>query len=56
VQGGFVGVGVKDAEPVQALWTDAQLAHADQSLAAESYVEEVTEQGVRTVAAAAAAA
>lgn len=27
-QGGFVGVGVKDADPVEPLWTDAQLEHA----------------------------
>jgi 5-aminolevulinate synthase len=53
-QGGFVGVGVKDAEPVQPLWTDAQLADADQSLAAEKHVEEATAERVPIVAAAAA--
>ncbi|ETI23518.1 5-aminolevulinate synthase, mitochondrial [Cladophialophora carrionii CBS 160.54] len=53
-QGGFVGVGVKDAEPVQPLWTDAQLVDADQSLAAETHVEEATAERVPIVAAAAA--
>jgi 5-aminolevulinate synthase len=53
-QGGFVGVGVKDAEPVQPLWTDAQLADADQGLAAEKHVEEATAERVPIVAAAAA--
>jgi len=53
-QGGFVGVGVQDATPVQPLWTDAQLAHADQSLATEQRIEQVTDQRIEAVAAAAA--
>ncbi len=53
-QGGFVGVGVKDAEPVQPLWTDGQLADANQSLTAEAIAEEITDERVPIVAAAAA--
>lgn len=53
-QGGFVGVGVKDAIPVEPLWTDAQLSaiEATPSIA----LEETMEEEVVPVAAAAAAA
>lgn len=51
-QGGFIGVGVQDAQPVEPLWTDAQLAHAE--LATESAVEKDMDQRVMPVAAAAA--
>ncbi|KAH0846353.1 5-aminolevulinate synthase, mitochondrial [Fonsecaea pedrosoi] len=53
-QGGFVGVGVKDAEPVQSLWTDAQLEHAAQSPAAEALIKEAAEERALPIAAAAA--
>lgn len=52
-QGGFVGVGVKDAEPVQPLWTDTQLAHAAQ-VAEPEVADEATEERVMPIAAAAA--
>lgn len=52
-QGGFVGVGVKDAEPVQALWTDAQLAHAA-TIVEPAVAEEATEERIVPIAAAAA--
>lgn len=52
-QGGFVGVGVKDAEPVMPLWTDGQLDGAEQSLVAEP-VEEVAQLRIPILAAAAA--
>lgn len=40
-QGGFVGVGVKDAEPVEPLWTDAQLEDAAElpKVAAENEIK-----------------
>ncbi|KIW20495.1 5-aminolevulinate synthase, mitochondrial [Exophiala spinifera] len=52
-QGGFVGVGVKDAEPVQPLWTDTQLAHAAQVTEPE-VADEATEERIMPIAAAAA--
>ncbi|KIX09948.1 5-aminolevulinate synthase, mitochondrial [Rhinocladiella mackenziei CBS 650.93] len=51
-QGGFVGVGVKDAKPVEPLWTDAQLIHAQ--AVPESVADKITEEHVMPVAAAAA--
>ncbi|EXJ79914.1 5-aminolevulinate synthase, mitochondrial [Capronia epimyces CBS 606.96] len=51
-QGGFVGVGVKDAAPVQPLWTDAQLA--DAQAVSEPAADEATQQRVMPIAAAAA--
>lgn len=51
-QGGFVGVGVKDADPVEPLWTDAQLEHA--ASLPKVVVDEVVEERVMPVAAAAA--
>ena len=53
-QGGFVGVGVKDAEPVMPLWTDTQLESAKQGFLAEPVIEEITELRTPIVAAAAA--
>jgi 5-aminolevulinate synthase len=52
-QGGFVGVGVKDAAPVEPLWTDAQLAHAA-DVAEPEAVDEATEERIMPIAAAAA--
>ncbi|KIV77354.1 5-aminolevulinate synthase, mitochondrial [Exophiala sideris] len=52
-QGGFVGVGVKDAAPVEPLWTDTQLAHAD-AVTEPAVADEVTEERVMPIAAAAA--
>lgn len=52
-QGGFVGVGVKDAAPVEPLWTDAQLAHAADVTEPEA-VDEATEERIMPIAAAAA--
>jgi 5-aminolevulinate synthase len=52
-RGGFVGVGVKDAAPVEPLWTDAQLAHADPPPAAEP-AGAVEDEAAMPVAAAAA--
>ncbi|KAL2419838.1 5-aminolevulinate synthase, mitochondrial [Exophiala dermatitidis] len=51
-QGGFVGVGVKDAEPVEPLWTDAQLA--DAQAVSEPAVDEAQAERVMPIAAAAA--
>ncbi|KAK5096658.1 hypothetical protein LTS08_007531 [Lithohypha guttulata] len=51
-QGGFVGVGVKDAEPVEPLWTDAQLEHAAEL--PKIAVDNAMEPRVMPVAAAAA--
>lgn len=51
-QGGFVGVGVKDADPVEPLWTDAQLEHAAEL--PKAVVDDVVEDRVMPVAAAAA--
>lgn len=51
-QGGFVGVGVKDATPVEALWTDSQIAEA-QTLS-EPAADQGTEARVMPIAAAAA--
>jgi len=51
-QGGFVGVGVKDAAPVEPLWTDAQLEEA--TLIPKAATEAVISQRVMPVAAAAA--
>jgi len=51
-QGGFVGVGVKDAEPVEPLWTDSQLEHAAETPKAEA--DEETASLVMPIAAAAA--
>lgn len=51
-QGGFVGVGVKDAAPVEPLWTDSQIAEA-QSLS-EPAADQGTEARVMPIAAAAA--
>ena len=54
--GGFVGVGVKDAEAVQPLWTDGQLQEIETGLS-EGMAEEVEEYMVdRAVPMAAAAA
>lgn len=50
-QGGFVGVGVKDAAPVEPLWADAQLEHAAQSSKAEA--NEETADRIEPIAAAA---
>jgi 5-aminolevulinate synthase len=52
-QGGFVGVGVKDAAPVEPLWTDAQLDHAADVVEPEA-VDEATEERIMPIAAAAA--
>lgn len=52
-QGGFVGVGVRDAEPVQPLWTDTQLAHAAQ-VAEPEVADGATEERIMPIAAAAA--
>ncbi|KIW51622.1 5-aminolevulinate synthase, mitochondrial [Exophiala xenobiotica] len=52
-QGGFVGVGVKDAALVEPLWTDAQLAHAA-DVSEPAAVDEATEERVMPIAAAAA--
>jgi 5-aminolevulinate synthase len=52
-RGGFVGVGVKDAAPVEPLWTDAQLAHAA-DVAEPEAVDEATEERIMPIAAAAA--
>ncbi|KAK4939601.1 hypothetical protein LTR66_014990 [Elasticomyces elasticus] len=43
-QGGFVGVGVKDAEPVEPLWNEEQLEHAAQipKVAADHAMEQRT--------------
>lgn len=51
-QGGFVGVGVKDAKPVEPLWTDAQLA--DAQAVSKPAADEATEERVMPIAAAAA--
>lgn len=51
-QGGFVGVGVKDAAPVQPLWTDLQLEHAQ--AVPEPVADEQAAERVMPVAAAAA--
>ncbi|KAL2426447.1 5-aminolevulinate synthase, mitochondrial [Exophiala dermatitidis] len=51
-QGGFVGVGVKDAKPVEPLWTDAQLA--DAQAVSEPAVDEAQAERVMPIAAAAA--
>lgn len=51
-QGGFVGVGVKDAVPVEPLWTDAQLEHAAEM--PKVVVDNVQAARVMPVAAAAA--
>lgn len=51
-QGGFVGVGVKDAESVQPLWTDGQLEHAAET--PKTQADEETADLVMPIAAAAA--
>ncbi|KAG9774311.1 5-aminolevulinate synthase, mitochondrial [Exophiala dermatitidis] len=51
-QGGFVGVGVKDAKPVEPLWTDAQLV--DAQAVSEPAVDEAQAERVMPIAAAAA--
>ena len=51
-QGGFVGVGVKDAAPVEPLWTDSQLA--DTHSLSETAADQATEERVMPIAAAAA--
>lgn len=51
-QGGFVGVGVKDADPVQPLWTDTQLSHAQ--AVPEPVADDATAERIMPVAAAAA--
>jgi len=51
-QGGFVGVGVKDAKPVESLWTDAQIEHANTT--PEPAMDEVLEERAMPIAAAAA--
>ncbi|KIV91599.1 5-aminolevulinate synthase, mitochondrial [Exophiala mesophila] len=51
-QGGFVGVGVKDAAPVEPLWTDSQLA--DAHALSETAADQATEERVMPIAAAAA--
>ena len=53
-QGGFVGVGVQDAEPVLPLWNDAQLEHASLGVTADYSVEPAVSERVSAVAAAAA--
>jgi 5-aminolevulinate synthase len=51
-QGGFVGVGVKDAKPVEPLWTDAQIDHANTT--PEPVLDEAIEERNMPIAAAAA--
>ncbi|KAK5052158.1 hypothetical protein LTR84_002962 [Exophiala bonariae] len=51
-KGGFVGVGVKDAKPVEPLWTDSQIAHAGTTPKPE--VDEAIEDRIMPIAAAAA--
>jgi 5-aminolevulinate synthase len=34
-QGGFVGVGVRDADPVEPMWTDSQILAIEQDLSAQ---------------------
>lgn len=51
-QGGFVGVGVKDAKPVEPLWTDAQIDHAGTT--PKPAVDEAIEERIMPIAAAAA--
>lgn len=53
-QGGFVGVGVKDAEPVASLWTDAQLADAKPTADSTAAIDAEMNTRVMPVAAAAA--
>lgn len=51
-QGGFVGVGIKDAEPVMPLWTDGQLEAAQAD--SESFGETKVAEAAMPIAAAAA--
>ncbi|KAK5094895.1 hypothetical protein LTR24_003343 [Lithohypha guttulata] len=51
-QGGFVGVGVQNADPVEPLWSDAQLEHAAEL--PKAAVDDVQEARIMPVAAAAA--
>lgn len=51
-QGGFVGVGVRDADPVEPLWSDAQLEHAAE--VPKAAADNATAARVMPVAAAAA--
>lgn len=51
-QGGFVGVGVKDAKPVEPLWTDSQIAHAGTT--PKPAADEAIEERIMPIAAAAA--